>query len=397
MLTADHAWAHRVIEELRRKTGDISRTRALGYCVSVGHARFMAERFTALGLPAIALSSCKPLRRSPNALRDLAAGNVRAIFTVDLFNEGIDIPNVDTLLLLRPTESPTLFLQQLGRGLRRAAGKSECIVLDFVGTHRKEFRFDRRLRALLGGSRIDVERQVRNGFPFLPAGCSFDLDQVAQEIVLRSIREAIPSTWRERCHELRSLGDVNLADYLESTGLELEDVYAAGHSWTEMRREAGFQTQPAGPEERSMLRAVGRMLHVDDDERLEAYARLLGHERPPAPEALSRATSACSACSWRRSRPSLRRHRWRRRSRSSGRTRRYGQSSSRCSNCCEDAWRTSTTRSASTTSRSRSTPLHADGDPRGVRRGRWCKAIDLANRGVVGARLAVGSLRLHAR
>ena len=287
VLTADHAWAHRVIEELRRKTGDISRTRALGYCVSVGHARFMAERFTALGLPAIALSAASRSDDRRNALRDLAAGNVRAIFTVDLFNEGIDIPNVDTLLLLRPTESPTLFLQQLGRGLRRAAGKSECIVLDFVGTHRKEFRFDRRLRALLGGSRIDVERQVRNGFPFLPAGCSFDLDQVAQEIVLRSIREAIPSTWRERCHELRSLGDVNLADYLESTGLELEDVYAAGHSWTEMRREAGFQTQPAGPEERSMLRAVGRMLHVDDDERLEAYARLLGHERPPAPEALS--------------------------------------------------------------------------------------------------------------
>src|SRR4029079_16811174 len=87
------------------------------------------------------------------ALRDLADGRVRVVFTVDLFNEGIDVPAVDTLMLLRPTESPTLFLQQLGRGLRKARGKGACTVLDFVGTHRKEFRFDRRLRALLGGSR----------------------------------------------------------------------------------------------------------------------------------------------------------------------------------------------------------------------------------------------------
>jgi len=287
VLTADHAWARRVIAELRRKIGDPGRMRALGYCVSVGHARFMAERFTELGLSAIALSATSGSEERRAALRDLAAGQVRAIFTVDLFNEGIDVPTVDTLLLLRPTESPTLFLQQLGRGLRRAEGKSVCTVLDFVGTHRKEFRFDRRLRALLGGSRIDVERQVRDGFPFLPAGCSFDLDPVAQEIVLRSIREAIPSTWRERCHELRSLGDVNLADYLDSTGLELEDIYAAGHSWTEMRRETGLSTLPAGPEERSLLRAAGPMLHIDDDERLEAYARLLGHDQPPAVEALS--------------------------------------------------------------------------------------------------------------
>ena len=168
----------------------------------------MARRFTELGLPAVALSAASRRDERSAALRDLSDGKVRVVFTVDLFNEGIDIPNVDTLLLLRPTDSPTLFLQQLGRGLRKAAGKSACTVLDFVGTHRKEFRFDRRLRALLGGSRADVERQVRDDFPFLPAGCSFDLDPVAREIVLGSIRAAIPSTWRERCHELRSLGDV---------------------------------------------------------------------------------------------------------------------------------------------------------------------------------------------
>jgi hypothetical protein len=247
----------------------------------------MAARLTELGLPAVALSAESRPDERRAALRDLSDGNVRAVFTVDLFNEGVDIPTVDTLLLLRPTDSPTLFLQQLGRGLRKAAGKSACTVLDFVGTHRKEFRFDMRLRALLGGSRADVERQVRHDFPFLPTGCSFHLDPVARKIVLDSIRAATPSTWRERCEELRSLGDVGYGEYLESSGLELEDIYAGGHSWSEMRREAGLAAAPAGAEEAELLRAVGRLLHVDDDERLEAYARFLGGESPPSVEELS--------------------------------------------------------------------------------------------------------------
>jgi superfamily II DNA or RNA helicase/HKD family nuclease len=287
VLTADHAWAHLVVEEIRRKIADPSRMRALGYCVSVGHARFMAQRFTELGLPAVALSAASRPDERRTALRDLAEGRLRAVFTVDLFNEGIDVPSVDTLLLLRPTDSPTLFLQQLGRGLRKNVGKGACTVLDFVGTHRKEFRFDRRLRSLLGGSRADVERQIRNDFPFLPAGCSFHLDQVAREIVLRSIREAIPSTWRERCDELRSVGDVDLRDYLESSGLDLEDIYAGGHSWSEMRRHTGCSTEAAGPAENLLLRAVGRMLHIDDDDRLDTYPRFLREDRPPSLDRLS--------------------------------------------------------------------------------------------------------------
>lgn len=276
---------HLVVEEIRRKVTDPSRMRALGFCVSVGHARFMAERFNRLNLPAVALSAASSPEDRRAALRDLADGSVCALFTVDLFNEGIDVPTVDTLLLLRPTDSPLLFLQQLGRGLRRAADKTVCTMLDFVGTHRKEFRFDRRLGALLGGTRVDVERQVRQDFPFLPAGCSLQLGAVAKDIVLRSIRESIPSTWRERCAELKSLGDVGLAEFLESSGLELEDIYAAGHSWSEMRREAGLPTAEEGPDEPSLLRAIGRLLHIDDDERLDLYPALLRGE-PPVIDAL---------------------------------------------------------------------------------------------------------------
>ena len=287
VLTADHAWARRVVEELRRKTGDPRSVRALGFCVSIGHARFMAGQFSVTGIPAVAIWSDSRTEERTAALRDLATGRVNVVFTVDLFNEGVDVPNVDTLLLLRPTESPTLFLQQLGRGLRRARGKALCTVLDFVANHRREFRFDLKLRALLGGTRRDVERQVERDFPFLPSGCHMELDPVAREIVLRSIREAIPSDWRAKCDELRSLGNVSLATYLDETGLELEDVYANNRSWSALRRAIGLSTHVAGPDEDALLRAVGRLLHVDDRERLDAYRSLVARASAPDPAVLT--------------------------------------------------------------------------------------------------------------
>jgi superfamily II DNA or RNA helicase len=286
VLTADHALAHRVVEQIRRNVAEPGRMRALGFCVSVEHARFMATHFANAGLPSVAVWGDSPPAERTSALADLASGRVRVVFTVDLFNEGIDVPDVDTLLLLRPTESGTLFLQQLGRGLRRAYGKNSCTVLDFVGNHRTEFRFDRRFRALLGGSRPDVERQIRGGFPFLPAGCHMELDPVAQDIVLRSIRNAIPSTWKAKCAELRALGDIDLQQFLTATGLDLEDVYAGNRSWSDMRRAAGLPTAAAGPHEASMLRATGRLLHVDDSERIETYRELLQVDRPPDPDRL---------------------------------------------------------------------------------------------------------------
>jgi len=199
----------------------------------------------------------------------------------------VDVPNVDALLMLRPTDSPVLFLQQLGRGLRRAPGKSVCTVLDFVGQHRKEFRFDRRFGALLGGTRREVERQVAQGFPFLPAGCSMQLDAVAQERVLRSIREAVPTRWQEKVADLRRLANassqVTLSAYLTETGLELSDVYNGARCWSALCEDAGLAVRAAGPHETLLRRALGRLLHVDDRERLDTWRAWL---RAPAPARL---------------------------------------------------------------------------------------------------------------
>ena len=219
------------------------------------------------------------------ALADLAARRINVVFSVDLFNEGIDVPAVDTLLMLRPTDSPTLFLQQLGRGLRRSVGKSVCIVLDFVGHHRKEFRLDRRFRALLGGTRKELAAQVEAGFPFLPAGCHMELDRVATDVVLESIRNAVPSRWTERVDALRQLTKegvgCTLARYLDETGLELDDVYAGNKSWSDLRADADIAPKAIDPIDVKLRRACGRLLHIDDMLRISVYRRFLESDRPP--------------------------------------------------------------------------------------------------------------------
>lgn len=290
LLTGNDAWAKLVIQQLVRRVGDVSRMRALGFCVSVQHARFMARVFSEAGITATAIWSDTPEQERRAALSELAGCRVNVVFSVDLFNEGVDVPAVDTLLMLRPTDSPTLFLQQLGRGLRKSAGKSLCTVLDFVGHHRAEFRFDRRLGALLGGSRKHLEEQVNQGFPLLPAGCHMELDPVARDIVLQSIRAAVPSQWARKVAELRALSKeapgVSLASYLQATGLNLEELYAGNRSWSDLCADAGLQVAPAGPHEKELRRACGRLLHIDDLVRLEAYRALLERPTMPSEESL---------------------------------------------------------------------------------------------------------------
>ncbi|MBN1334908.1 MAG: DUF3427 domain-containing protein [Deltaproteobacteria bacterium] len=277
--TASDAYARRVVEQLLDHAEEPATMRVLGFCVGVDHARFMARVFTQAGVAATAVWGDSPAEERQEALDALRRGTLRVLFSVDLFNEGVDLPDVDTLLLLRPTESATLFLQQLGRGLRKAPGKRQCLVLDLVGQHRREFRFDRRLRGLLGGSRRTVIEQVERGFPLLPAGCHMELDRVAREEILRSLREAIPSARPARVQELRGmLGSgrpVDLGGFLRDTGLDLEDVYVGQDSWSDLLQDAGGTLLPSGPHERVLRRAVGRMLHVDDAERLAAFRRFL--------------------------------------------------------------------------------------------------------------------------
>lgn len=283
--TASDVWAQNVVRQFVDRIDDVTTVRALGFCASVVHARFMARVFNEAGITAVAVWGESPIEERRRALRDLADGRVRVVFSVDLFNEGIDVPSVDALLFLRPTDSPTLFLQQLGRGLRRDPGKTVCTVLDFVGQHRREFRCDRPLRALFGGSRRELIHHVKGGFPYLPAGCHMELDRKAEAVVLASIRASVPSRWPEKVDELRAMaadGDaIGLGSFLGRSGLDPEEVYDGGKGWSDLCEAVRVPVAPAGPHEAVLRRAIGRLLHVDDRVRLEAWRALLAGDTAP--------------------------------------------------------------------------------------------------------------------
>lgn len=290
LYTGDDVRADLVLAQLRRRVGALRDVRALGFCVGIGHADFMAAHFTRHGVPAIALHGQSPPDLRDRGPRMLERGEIQVIFTCDLYNEGVDLPFVDTLLLLRPTQSATLFLQQLGRGLRLYTGKACCLVLDFIGQHRQEFRFDAVLGALTGLPRGRLIEAVEHGFPFLPSGCSMALDQVAQATVLRSLRTAVEARWAVLVAEAQAIAratetqPVTLATFLQESGRELDDIYRHG-SWTRLVNEARLREVAVSDEILETCRRLRHLLHIDDPGRLQRIRSLLdGHDPSSATE-----------------------------------------------------------------------------------------------------------------
>ena len=277
--TADDLRAAAVLRAIHAKVRDPLSMRALGFCVSVKHAEFMAEFCKRKGLPALAVSGDTPQRERGDALRKLRAAEVNVVFTVDLFNEGVDVPTVDTVLFLRPTESATIFLQQLGRGLRLADDKECLTVLDFIGAAHRKFRFDQRYRALVGGTRANVRRQIEQGFPHLPAGCEIQLDRESQEAVLHNIRTALPSTAKGLAEDLAAVGEVGLHEFLHHADIDLEDLYRGNLSFTALKHRAGLRQ--GEPPDNPVTRALSRLLHVDDGRRLDTWRTWLAADSPP--------------------------------------------------------------------------------------------------------------------
>lgn len=274
--TGNDARTRIVLDQLRDKITDIGSMRALGFCVSVDHARYMAEKFLAAGIPARAIVGLDDSAERREALAALRSGDLNVLFTVDLFNEGLDIPMVDTVLFLRPTESATVFLQQLGRGLRLAPGKSVLTALDFVGHQRKEFRFDQRFRALTGLGRKQLEKEIEHGFPFLPSGSQIVLDAVAEKLVLENVRQQISPRKAALVSEVRAHPNDQLASYLAESGRGVEDILRTDRSWTTLCRDAGKLGVQAGPRETELVKRVKALAHVDDRRRWEGYRALLG-------------------------------------------------------------------------------------------------------------------------
>lgn len=286
LYTGDHARARKIVQAVQDKVSDLADMKALGFCATVEHARFMAEYFSSVGIPAAVVVGATDRAERKRALKQLASGEIKAVFGVDVFNEGVDIPAVNTVLFLRPTQSATVFLQQLGRGLRLSPGKTVLTALDFVGHQRAEFRFDLKLRAVTGGGRKQLQHDIENNFPFLPSGSQIVLDQVAQEIILENVRQQVAPTKKQLLQDIRlhagyrSVWEYSLSEYLAESGRSLADVMrpgTSGRNWTTLRRDA-VGDPPWGEiskdDERQSLRAL-HLRHVDDPDRADAYIRLL--------------------------------------------------------------------------------------------------------------------------
>jgi len=264
-----------VVSSLLRFEPDLERVRGIGFCVSIRHAEFMSEKFNERGIVSAVLVGETATDERTALLSDFRAGRIRFLFTRDVLNEGLDVPDVNTVLFLRPTESLTVFLQQLGRGLRHAPEKDCLTVLDFVGQSHRRYRIERKLKALFAKRHFNIQREVEMGFPHLPAGCSIQLDRVAREHVLANIRK-----------NLRNLAD-QVPDRLESfeheAGLPLTfgnfvryhdyepEALLSRNTWTQWKASAHLAQTPTDPD---MSRLQGSLISAAQTSGPREIARL---------------------------------------------------------------------------------------------------------------------------
>ena len=208
------------------------------------------------------------------------------LFVVDLYNEGVDIPELDAVLFLRPTESLTVFLQQLGRGLRLHAEKECLTVLDFVGQQHRNFRFDVRYRALLTDPSVSVEQQVEHGFTHLPAGCTILIERVARQHVLENIRQSLRQNRSTLVGALRELAGTlgrppRMSEFLEHTGIGPDDIYRRRVTWSRLLADTGLRDPFHDPDERRLTKGLRRIAHITDSELIHRLLDLLGRGSRP--------------------------------------------------------------------------------------------------------------------
>ena len=281
LVGAAEVFVQRAVRAVGESIGRPADLRAIAFCVDVRHAEEVAKHFGQRFLTRVLTGeTSREERRS--AQDDLNSGRIQVLCVVDIYNEGVDIPNVNTLFFFRPTESATVFLQQLGRGLRRAQSKSELVIFDLTGRQHHNFRFDRRLRAMLGQTTRELRELVNSGFGRLPSGCHLQFDEVARADVLAQIRLAIPDDLNGLCELLKEPAHamLTLKQFLRETEVELEAIYRKDRSWALLRQRAGLETRTLATGEEQALRKLSKLLHVGDSLRLDNWERLAGLVEP---------------------------------------------------------------------------------------------------------------------
>ncbi len=223
-----------IIQNLEKYLTDLHDVQAIGFCVTKEHAKYMTEKFTFAGLKADYLVSGQNSNRA-TIINRLEEKEINYLFVVDIFNEGVDIPQIDTVLFLRPTESLTIFFQQLGRGLRLHEEKECLTVLDFEG----------KFRALVGKTNTSMKKEVEDDFPHVPLGSAIVLEKKAKTTILNNIKAATNPKRNQiiqkiRDFEFQSTLPLTLENFLKFHHIPLAVMYKRG-AWKRMCQEAGKQ------------------------------------------------------------------------------------------------------------------------------------------------------------
>lgn len=263
-ILCDNGRVECITNALNKYIADEHNCKALCFCVDMEHAIFMAEKFQAKGYKADYLVSTT---LTPERRRDLAnklkRGIINYLFVVDIFNEGVDIPEIDTVLFLRPTASLTIFLQQLGRGLRLSPGKNELTVLDFVAQANQKYNFAERFRSLCIRPDVNIRSHVEEGFSMLPYGCSITMEHKAQSYILENIKNSIFNIARLRKELISRTNTPTLTEFINSIGQDIRLIYRGNSCWTSLKRSAGKIEYKDTALTDIITKNIGNLIHVN--------------------------------------------------------------------------------------------------------------------------------------
>lgn len=255
--------------------------KAVCFCATIKHANFMAKM---LGrkYKAAAMTS-ENTGKHREIMSQFSRGDINYLCVVDIMNEGYDVPEIDTVLFLRPTESLTIFLQQLGRGLRIADGKTELTVLDFIAQANKQYDYESRFRALTGGSRKSTEEGIRNGFSFLPRGCSIEMEKVARERILETVKNSIFNLKRLR-RDIQSFEDnsgktLTISNFLDYYDLEAYALYnKSDNCWNALKRSVNILQDNPSDLQLEVEKYIRQFIHINDKDFIQAIKGVIKND-----------------------------------------------------------------------------------------------------------------------
>lgn len=279
LITNNKRRAQLIINSLYDYITDLNEVVGLGFCVSIEHAEFMANFFNEKGIESIAISSKCSEEERDKARIGLTNGVYKFIFVVDLYNEGVDIPEINTILFLRPTDSLTVFLQQLGRGLRLSDNKKCLTVLDYIGQAHKNYNFYEKFASISKKKGKVLKEEIENGFITLPKGCHIQMEKQAKEYILKNINSFINNKNtiinKIKSFELESNKELNLINFLDMYDVTLKDIYKTKNTFERLCVSAKIKPNFNCEDEKVLSDGMIRLIHTDSPRLLTFWINIL--------------------------------------------------------------------------------------------------------------------------